>query len=74
VLVAQNSPACASGVAIATNASVDSAAADTVIIPKIGFISCPFNKFAKMLFWQLLFLRLGFSFQKCILFIRTCQI
>jgi hypothetical protein len=46
MLVMQYSPACAAGVAIATKASADSAAADAVIILEIGFIflSIHFNR------------------------------
>jgi hypothetical protein len=62
VLVLQNSPARAAGVAIATKASVDSAAADAVIIFAIGFILLSFQRIVGMLFWQRIFLGLGFPF------------
>ena len=51
----QYSPACAAGVAIATKANVDSAAADAAIIFEVGFIYLSFQELAGMLFWQLVF-------------------
>ena len=43
MLVLQYSPACVTGVAIATKANVDSAAADAAIVLEIGFILLPFR-------------------------------
>ena len=51
----QYSPACAAGVAIATKANVDSAAADAAILLEIGFILLSFQQVVVVLFWQPIF-------------------
>jgi hypothetical protein len=55
VLVLQYSPACAAGVAIATKANVDSAAADAAILLEMGFILLSFQQVVVVLFWQPIF-------------------
>ena len=60
----QYSPACVAGVAIATKANVDSAAADAAITLEMGFILLSFQQVVGMLFWQPVFPRAEFPIPK----------